>query len=254
MATNAQDLLVHLKATIIKFNAGFQLMTEAKAELDSVYKNFKLGTIETPEVQQPTAPAPAAIGGSQPAFTVALWKSSGLGKTKFSGRIDGTDLMVRLFEGKKEGTLLSGGIIPKDAGEGSFSDNSIGFVSVKQKGEQLEMGVKFDAKEQWFNGTIEVVNKGDNDRMPDLRCELFPSSSVASAPKANTLALLESPAVQETQADVNEALGLTAPEPALPWDEPAAEAPKVDVDNLLNTPNPAALTEGPGQLPSWLLE
>lgn len=248
--SNAQELLTHLKTAILKFNAGYQLVTEAKQEMDTVYRNFKLGTIETPEVpqleQQTQTPKQAG------AIEVALWKASGLGATKYNGRIDGTDLMVRLFEGKKEGVLLSGGVVPKDSSEGSFTDNSVAYVMIKQRGNAAQMSIKFDAIDTWYNGDIEKVDK-TNDKMPDLRCTLVPSTSTATAPKANTLALLESPAVQETQENVNEALGLTVPQesPVLPWDEPVKSP---TADELLNTPDPTVLTKSPGDLPTWLLQ
>lgn len=247
---SAQDLLIHLKQTILKFNAGYQLISEAKQELDAVYQNFKLNNIELPEAATMTQ---QATTGSQPAFTVLLWATSGLGSAKFTGVIADTELKVVLFEGKKEGTVLQGSVVPEVTPAGSsLSENSIGFVAIKQRNDRLEMSVKFDAKEQWFNGVVEKVNK-KSDKSPDIKCELF--ANVATAPKANTLALLETPSVTEEKAAVNDTLGLTASAPtapAMPWDEPVASPKQPTVDDLLSTPNTDVLTQGAGQLPSWL--
>jgi hypothetical protein len=248
---SAHDYLTHLKATIVKFNAGYQLMTEAKAELDNVYRNFKLQTIETPEPVAPTAPA---ASGAAPALSIAFWKTAGLGATKLNGKIDGLDgYVIRLFESKNDKFILTGGVVAKENSGGSFTENSIAFVGVKQHADKLEVSLKFDAKDIWYNGDLVQVSK-TNEKMPDLRAELH--VSVASAPQANTLSLLESPAVQEAQAPVTEALGLVPEQGVdvarvanLPWDEAPATP---TASELLNAPNPTALTEGAGQLPAWL--
>jgi hypothetical protein len=262
-------LLQHLKATVIKFEAGYAAMTEARAELHKVTQNFKLESIPLPEAYAKPDSA------EEVTFEVALWPSTAGGTLKASGSIDGTNYRVLLFEGKKEGVLLSGSIVPSDAPEGSeIKDISMGYAAVKPRkdGQGNELSLKFEQLDDWFNGNLERV-VSDNPKAPAFKAAMRKGrgkKAVANNPLLNVLQQLDVP-LPAAPAPVPEPVHVPVA-PVVPAGPDLSDffnkpvTPKADDDIPLFTPeeqqakaNPLADMFGgaaklpEAQVPSWLL-
>ena len=267
---NVELMLQHFKAAIIKFEAGYATMTEARAELHKVAQNFKLESIPLPESYAKPDSA------EENTFEVALWPSTSGGNLKASGSIDGTNYRVLLFEGKKEGVILQGCIVPADAPEGSeIKDISVGYSAVKPRkdGQGNQLSLKFEQLDDWFNGDLERV-VSDNPKAPVFKAVMHKGGgkkAVANNPLLNVLQQLDvpvpaAPVVPESPEPVHTPVAPVAPPSNAPdlsdfFNKPAAPAME-DVVREATQPAPNPLADMFGgsaklpeaEVPSWLLQ
>jgi hypothetical protein len=279
----ATQFLTHLKVAILKFESAYDLMTQARAEIHAVASNFKLDAVELP--QGTLTADPTVDSSDEPSFEVAIWRNDTGSKLKATGMIDGSNFRLLFFESTKEGIVLSGSIVPKDAPEGSeLKDISLGYVLVKPNDQGgHELSIKFDQFDFWFNGAVlPNPNASGNPKAPTFKAIMHKSGGGGGSRVKNAFAsLMETitlppaaipdpvAAIEEFPVDTNQVpvTAPAAPRPTLfemaPADPAAAifgMAPTTPAPAAPTPPAPAgnslfgsAVSELPGlQLPNWM--
>lgn len=253
-----------LKQLLISFETAFQILSEARAQYLPLYQQLAAGTAPA-TTTAPQAPAPQQESTSSPDFTVLLYENSGLGSSKYTGMIAGTDFRIRLFEGKKEGTLYQGVIYPKEASgqeNTSLSDIKVGgiFLNVKEDNgnKYVQCSVIFDAKPgQWYNGRITKTDKNSSNA-PDLKADMWVSGTKATTsaqPSPALLNLLGGNAGEGATSMPGPPAMEQQQQPAMPWDDPQSASTTSALDKLTGQPDTGILTgDSTPAVPNWLLQ